>query len=97
MSHSLVIRAAEKLVAEAEALHPGDRVKQCTHLVGRRGRWTNAYALAENDVAFDRIFRMFSDAEVQVWAHYCNDVEVPAMSRGMMWRVLHPMAMERAA
>ena len=97
MSHSLVIRAAEQLVAEAEALHPDDRVKQCTHLVGRRGRWTNAYALAENDVAFDRIFRAFTDEEAQVWARYCYDVEVPAMSRGMMWRVMAPMALERAA
>jgi hypothetical protein len=97
MSHRLVIRAAEQLVAEAEALHPDDRVKQCTYLVGRRGRWTNAYALAENDVAFDRIFRSFTDEEAQVWARYCYDVEVPAMSRGMMWRVMAPMALESAA
>lgn len=97
MSHSLVIRAAEQLVAEAEALHPDDKVQQCVYLIGRRGRWTDAYAQAQRDVAFDRVFRQMTDEEVQVWANYCLHEDVPAMSRGMMWRVVQPMALERAA
>ena len=77
MSHHLVIRAAEKLVAEAEALHPNDRVKQCTHLVGRRGRWTNAYALAENDVAFDPM-PTFAEFVGGVNADTADDMEAAA-------------------
>ena len=97
MSHTLIVRAAEKLVADAEALHPDDRVQQCVHIIGRRGSWTDAYAQAERDVAFDRIFRFMTDEEVQVWANYCLYQDVPAMARGRMWRATAPMAQERAA
>ena len=85
MSHSKIMRAAEALVADAEALYPNDRVKQCVHIIGRRGQWTDAYAQAQRDVAFDRVFRFLTDEEVQVWANYCLHEEVPAISRSMMW------------
>jgi hypothetical protein len=98
MSHFVVMRAAERLVTEAEALHPNDRVKQCVYIIGRRGVWTDAYASAERDVAFDRVFRHMTDEETQIWAHYCLHQDVPAMARGRMWRATSaPMAQERAA
>jgi len=98
MSHFVVMRGAERLVAEAEALHPNDRVKQCVEIIGRRGSWTDAYAEAQRDVAFDRIFRFLTDEEVQVWANYCLHKDVPAMALGRMWRATNaPMAQERAA
>lgn len=98
MSHFVVMRAAEKLVAEAEALHPNDRVQQCVFILGRRGSWTDAYQQAQRDVAFDRVFRFLTDEEVAVWANYCLHKDVPAMAQGRMWRTLNaPMAQERAA
>ncbi len=97
MSHAVIMRAAEQLVTAAEALHPNDRVKQCVHLIGRRGSWADAYAEAQRDVAFDRVFRFLTDEEVTVWANYCLHDDVPAMSRSRMWRAMDTMAMERAA
>jgi hypothetical protein len=91
------MRGARRLVSDAEALHPGDRVKQCIAIIGRRGSWTDAFAQAEQDVAFDHVFRRMTDEETQVWARYCNDVEVPAVSQGMMWRARRHDAQERAA
>jgi hypothetical protein len=96
MSHTRIVRAAEQLVADAQALHPTDRVKQCVHIIGRRGSWTDAFAQAERDVAFDRVFRDMTDEEVQVWANYCLHQDVPAMARGRMWRATHALT-ERAA
>jgi hypothetical protein len=97
MSHFVVMRGAEKLVAEAQALHPTDKVQQCVHIIGRRGSWTDAYAEAQRDVAFDRVFRFLSDEEVAVWANYCLHEDVPAMARGRMWRAANATTMERAA
>ena len=96
MTHQQIVRAAEALVADAEALHPNDRVKQCVHIIGRRGTWTDAFAAAERDVAFDRIFRDLTDEEVAVWANYCLHQDVPAMSQGRMWRATNAV-LERAA
>ena len=96
MSHLAVMRAAEKLVADAEALHPNDRVQQCVFIIGRRGRWTDAYAAAERDVAFDRVFRFLTDEEVAAWANYCLHTDVPALALGRMWRILNAPT-ERAA
>jgi hypothetical protein len=96
MSHTRIVRAAEQLVADAQALHPADRVQQCVHIIGRRGSWTDAFAQAERDVAFDKVFRDMTDEEVQVWAHYCLHQDVPAMARGRMWRATHALT-ERAA
>lgn len=86
MTHRKIMFAAEALVAAAEALHPGDRVKQCVHLLGRRGAPSDAFEQAERDVAFDRVFRAMTDAEATVWAMYCLHDEVPALSRGRAWR-----------
>lgn len=97
MSHSVVMRGAERLVAEAQALHPTDKVQQCVHIIGRRGTWTDAYAEAQRDVAFDRVFHFLTDEEVQVWANYCLHEDVPAMARGRMWRATNATTMERAA
>jgi hypothetical protein len=96
MSHTRIVRAAEQLVADAQALHPTDRVKQCVFIIGRRGSWTDAFAQAERDVAFDRVFRDMTDEEVQVWANFCLHQDVPAMARGRMWRATHSLT-ERAA
>ena len=97
MTHSDIMRAAARLVDDAEQQYPHDRVKQCVHIIGRRGTWTDAFAAAERDVAFDRIFRDLTDEEVQIWSTYCLHKDVPAMARGMMWRALNPNTMERAA
>jgi hypothetical protein len=100
MTHSDIMRAAARLVDDAEQQYPHDRVKQCVHIIGRRGALHDAFEQAERDVAFDRIFRLMTDEEAQVWAVYCLYDEVPAISRGMAWRtVKQPSAvpLERAA
>ena len=98
MTHQQIVRVAERLVAEAEALYPDDRVQQGIHLLGRRGSSRDAYAQAERDVAFDAVFRRMTDEEVAVWANYCLHTDVPAMARGRLWRATNaPMAQERAA
>ena len=97
MTHQQIVRIAEAIVADAEAQHPNDRVKQCVFITGRRGQRNDAYAQAQRDVAFDRVFRDLTDEEVQVWANYCLHPDVPAMSQGRMWRAMNTPMMERAA
>ena len=96
MTHTDIIRRAERLVADAEALHPGDRVRQAVALLGRRGAPSDAFEQAERDVAFDRVFRHMTDEEVQVWAISCLHQHVPAMAMGRMWRT-GVQSLERAA
>lgn len=96
MTHQQIVRIAEAIVADAKALHPNDRVKQCVFITGRRGQRNDAYAHAQRDVAFDRVFRFLTDEEVQVWANYCLHEDVPVMAQGRMWRAMNT-PMERAA
>ena len=96
MTHQQIVRVAEAIVADAEAWHPNDRVKQCVFIIGRRGQRNDAYAQAQRDVAFDRVFQHLTDEEVAVWANYCQHQDVPAMALGRMWRATNAV-MERAA
>ena len=96
MTHQQIVRVADAIVADAEGRHPNDRVQQCVFIIGRRGQQNDAYAQAQRDVAFDRVFRHLTDAEVQVWANYCLHEDVPEMALGRMWRT-GVQSVERAA
>ncbi len=68
MTHTDIIRRAERLVAEAEALHQGDRVRQAVHIMTRPGHNADAYVCAVTDTAFCAVFNEMTDEETQVWA-----------------------------
>ena len=68
MTHSKILSAAEALVADAEHLHPNDRVKQAIYIMTRPGHNEDAYVCGITDTAFCAVFNEMTDEETQVWA-----------------------------
>lgn len=91
MTHHDITDAADRLVADAKALHPTSIVAQAMSIVRRPDADADAYAKAITDLAFNTVFDAMTDAETQEWAISC-------LYNGNRNTVLHPrQALERAA
>ena len=91
MTHRNIMQAAASLVADAEHLHPNDRVKQAVYIMTRPGFNADAYVCAITDTAFCAVFNEMTDEETQVWAiwNLYDDVRPLADARLAGRRVYH--------